>query len=126
MLSEILTATKVNAAAILAFGALIVIQIAIGVTDYPTIPPGLVISLAVVAVVVLAYRWRCSSLAGLLWPIFLLVGAALAPQTADHLARPDDTLIFVSSVLQLVVLGIALAAGAVAVVQRFRPPHRNW
>lgn len=43
------------------------------------------------------------------------------PETMDRLAHPEDFLIFVSSVLQLVVLVIAFVAGATAVTKR-----RNW
>jgi len=50
-------ASALNVAGLLAFGAMIIVQIAGGIDDYPTIPPGLVISLVVVALVVFVQRF---------------------------------------------------------------------
>lgn len=115
------TATKVNVAGILGFGATIVVQIAGGVDAYPVIPPGLVISLLVVGLLVLARRWRWTLLLGALWPVFLTVGAFLASGSMEALSGDDGGFVQVTSILQRLALAVALVAGVIAVVQRYRP-----
>jgi hypothetical protein len=109
-----------NVAAILAFGAMIVIQIAGGVDNYPTIPPGLVISIVVAAVVVLGAKWWWTSLFGAVWPAFLSVGAILAGATADNLGHPGDGFVFVTTLLQMAALATALVSGLLFAAGRYR------
>lgn len=109
-----------NVTAILAFGVMIVVQIAGGVGNYPTIPPGLVISIVVAAVVVLGAKWWWTSLLGAVWPAFLTVGAIAAGATADNLSDPGDGFAFVTTLLQVAALATALVAGLAFAVSRFR------
>lgn len=114
-------ATRLNAIGLLAFGALIVVQIIGGVDDYPLIPPGLVISLIVVALVVFGRAWRWTAVVGVLWPVFLTVGAFLAAGSTDALSGDDGTFVQVTSIVQRLWLAVALVGGVVALVQRYRP-----
>lgn len=110
---------RLNVGALLAFAALILIQITGGI-DYPTIPPGLVISAAVIAIVVLGASWRSTSLLGLVWPAFLAFGMTQAKETEDRLSAPDELFTFVTTLAQALAITVALAAGVAAVVQAFR------
>jgi hypothetical protein len=113
-------ASTVNVAGLLGFGAMIVVQIIGGVDAYPTIPPGLVISLAVSALVVLGARWRWTTLVALAWPIMLTVGAFLASGSLQALSGDQGLFVQVTSIVQRAALVVALIAGAVAVAQRYR------
>jgi hypothetical protein len=104
----------------------IVIQIASG-AEYPTIPPGLIILLVAAGVAALGIRWRWTSLFGVIVPLFLLAGGALAPQARGQLGDPTRVGVFVGTVIQLLALAIALIAGVVAARQsdRTRPGARG-
>lgn len=112
-------AGALNVAGLLGFGAMILIQIAGGIDDYPTIPPGLVISLVVVALVVFVRRFW-STVLGAVFPTALAVGAVLAEETADRVGDTGETFTFVTSWVQLVALVVALVAGWAAVAQQAR------
>lgn len=112
-------AALVNVTALLVFGAMIIVQIAGGVDNYPVVPPGLVISLAVVALVVLRWRWRWTMLVALAWPIMLTVGAFLAQGSLDALSGGQGMFVQVTSIVQRAALLVAVGGGGVAVVQRY-------
>ncbi|MPY79420.1 MAG: hypothetical protein GEV04_13220 [Actinophytocola sp.] len=102
---------------------MIVVQIAGGVDVYPTIPPGLVISVAVAALVVFGARWRWTALVALAWPIMLSIGAVLASGTLEALSGDQGVFVQVTGIVQRVALVVAVIGGAVAVWQRYRPQH---
>jgi hypothetical protein len=114
-----------NVAAILGFGAMIVIQIAGGVDQYPTVPPGLVISIVVAAVLVLGRKLWWTSLLGAAWPIFLTVGAIVSPNTSNDLGHPGDAFLFITTVVQMAFLATALVAGVLYAVSRSRSRASN-
>src|SRR6266516_1287609 len=87
-------AASLTVAGLVVAAAGIVIQIASG-ADYPTIPPGLIILLVAAGVVALGIRWRWTSLVGVIVPLFLLVGGALAPQARDQLSDPTRVGVFI-------------------------------
>lgn len=118
-------ASDTNLSGLLGFSALIVVQIVGGVDAYPTIPPGLVISLAVSALVVFGVRWRWTTLVALAWPIMLTVGAILASGTLEALSGDQGVFVQVTAIVQRVALVVALIGGAVAVGQRYRPGRRD-
>ena len=118
-------ASTVNVFGLLGFSAIIVVQIIGGVDAYPTIPPGLVISLAVCALVVFGFRWRWTTLIALGWPIMLTVGAFLASGTLEALSGDQGLFVQVTSIAQRVALLMALVSGALAVRQRYRRVHEN-
>jgi hypothetical protein len=57
-------------------------------------------------------------------PIFLLVGGVLAPQARDQLADPGQLGVFLGTVVQLLAMAVALAAGVAAGRQRYQDRTR--
>ena len=98
----------------------IIIQIASGSDLYPTIPPGPIILLAGAALVALG-PWRWTPVVGVVVPLFLLVGAAIAAivsgEFVDQLTDPGEVGIFAGDVLQLLGVLTSLVAGIVALRQ---------
>jgi hypothetical protein len=117
-LSSLSTATKINAAAMVAAIVGIAIQIAAGV-DYPTIPPGPII-LGVAVALVLFAPWPWVPYIGVVVPLFLHVGGIIAAIANEDngLRDPGDTAAFGGSVLQVVAVLVALVAGVQALRQR--------
>lgn len=109
----------VNVLGLLGFGTMIVVQIAGGMDNYPTIPPGLVISLAVVAVLVAGARWWWTAIAGALWPAFLAVGAVASTLRRDK-SWFDNNFVLVSTIVQMAFLAVALVAGVLYAAGRYR------
>jgi hypothetical protein len=101
----------------------IIIQIASGSDLYPTIPPGPIVLLAGAALVALG-PWRWTPVVGVVVPLFLLVGAAIAAvvsgEFVDQLTDPGEVGIFAGDVLQLLGVIAALVAGIVALGQSSR------
>ena len=108
-----------NVAGLLIFGAMILIQIIGGVDIYPTIPPGLVISVAVAALVVLGARWRWTALVAAAWPLFLSVGAVASNIRGTSLDL-DDAFVLITFLVQMSALAVALVSGLTFAVQRLR------
>lgn len=102
----------------------IIIQIAAGVDDFPRIPPGAVISLAVVALIVLGSRWWWIPIAGTIWAVFLLVGAFVSAgardRMTDRLSAPGEFGAFAGTLVMVLGIVLALVAGIVATVQNSR------
>jgi hypothetical protein len=117
--SDLSTPAKLNVGALAAFAALILIQIAGGV-DYPTIPPGAVISAIVIAVVVIGARSKWATALGAAWPLVLSIGMVLADETADRLSTPDDVFVFLTALAQATVIAIALVSGIAATARAFQ------
>lgn len=113
-----------NVAGLLGFGTMIVVQIATDVQDYPTIPPGLVISLAVVALIVVGTRWWWTSILGALWPLFLTVGAIASTIRGDK-DRFHNNVVLGTTIIQMAFLALALIAGVLFAAQRLRDRPRR-
>ena len=109
-------ARLVNVVALLAAAGGIVVQVLAGV-DYPTIPPGPFILVAAAGLVALG-PWRWGRIAAIAVPAFVLIGGTIAfiagGVIRDSLADPGDIAPFVGTIVQLVALAIALAAGIAA------------
>jgi hypothetical protein len=120
-------AGKLNVTGMVVAAAGIIIQIASGSDLYPTIPPGPIILLAGAALVALG-PWRWTPVVGVVVPLFLLVGAAIAAvvsgEFVDQLTDPGEVGIFAGDVLQLLGMITALVAGIVALGQSSRT--RTW
>jgi hypothetical protein len=116
-------AGKLNVAGLVAAALGIMIQIASG-ADYPTIPPGLIILLVAAGLVALGARWRWTTIIGVVVPAFLLVGGVIAPQARDQLGDPGQVGVFIGTVIQLLALVIALAAGVAAARQSYQARTR--
>jgi len=111
--------TKLNAIGFLVAAAGIVIQI-IGGIDYPVVPPGLVI-LVVAAGLVTFARWSWVPYVGVVVPLFLLVGGAIAIANEDEPDR-TDVVGLVGTAVQALGVVVALVAGLqVLRLMRSRP-----
>ena len=97
----------------------IVLQIATGVTGYPKVPPGAVIT-AAGAILVAFVRWRFMPVVGLLIGLFISFGAVVTPNTGDRLADPATFGPFVGTLVQVVGLAASVVFGALATVQLAR------
>ena len=115
-----LTARVLVVAGLLLAAAGIPIQIAAGVDDYPTIPPGLVLLVVAAAVVWFGARWRWTPLVGVVLAIFLLVGAVVTGTTADRLSEPGQLWPFTGTLIQVIGLVLALLAGLVATLHGYQ------
>ena len=109
------TAEKVSAEGLVLAAAGIVIQIVAGSDLFPTIPPGPVILILGAGLIAFGPRSWARYVA-LIIPIFLLVGATTAGVVAtdswvDQLRRPEQTGIFLGTVLQFTAIAVALVAG---------------
>jgi uncharacterized membrane protein YphA (DoxX/SURF4 family) len=122
--TPLLPAGNVTVAAALAFGASIPIQIIGGIDPYPLIPPGLVIAVAVAAVLWYGARLRWTALVGAAWAIFMTVGAIAAHSTSHYLTEPGNTFGFLSTWFQTLSLAVGLVASVTYAVQRYRPRSR--
>src|SRR5215217_3789608 len=92
------------------------VQYASGV-DYPTIPPGPIISLAAAAVVAWG-PWRWAPVVGLGTAVFISIGGVIATIAgngfAPQLSDPGAFGGFAGTLVQIAGLVVALAAGIVA------------
>jgi len=96
------------------------VQYASGV-DYPTIPPGPIISLAAAALVAFG-PWRWAPVVGLAVAAFISIGGAIATIAGNgftpQLSDPGAVGGFAGTLVQIAGLLIALAAGVVAAMPR--------
>ena len=99
---------KLNVAGLLVAAVAIVIQI-LGGIDYPAVPPGLVL-LVVTAGLVAFTRWWWVPYVGVVVPLFLLVGGAIAIANEDEPDR-TDVVGLVGTVVQAPGVVVALVAG---------------
>lgn len=106
----------ITAAALVVAGAGILIQIASG-TEYPVIPPGLLILIGAAALVSFG-RWRWTTALGVLVGLFLLFGLFASGRAASLLDRsvPGDTF---GLWLQVIALLVAIGAGIAATVRNY-------
>ncbi|AUH44432.1 hypothetical protein [Streptomyces sp. CMB-StM0423] len=112
-------ARNLTVAALLVAAAGFAVQMAAGVTDTPTIPPGLVAILAAAALVAFL-PGRGAPVAGPVAGIFNLV-ALFVVSAADRLYEPSPASAFVGAWFMVVALIVATAAGSVATVRNYRP-----
>ncbi|MFG2165853.1 hypothetical protein [Micromonospora chersina] len=111
-----MTATRLSAAVAFLLAAVgIGIQIAAG-ADYPVVPPGAIILVVAAAVCLLWRRWWALLPAAI--ALFLLVGGALAPNTADNLDAGGGRMW--GTVLQLAAMVVALVVTVLAAVRERR------
>jgi hypothetical protein len=121
--SPLSTPARLNAAALVATAAGMVLQIASGSELYPTIPPGPIIVLVGAGVVAIGTR-RLSPIIGLLVPVILTIGGIVASaagnQFLEQLTELAEVGIFVGTVIHLLGLIAALVTGIVAITQSRR------
>jgi hypothetical protein len=112
-------AGQLTVAGLTLFAVMIPIQIAGGYDNYPVIPPGLVISIAVLALVLLG-RWWWTALVAVIWAAFLTVGALIAGTAGGNFAALDGSFEVITTVIQLLGLAMALAGGVPFALSRLR------
>jgi hypothetical protein len=112
------TGSKLTVLALLVAAIAFVVQVAAGVTDTPTIPPGLV-AILVAAGLVAFLPGRSVPLAGPAAGLFNLVAFVLTG-AADRLVQPSPASAFVGAWLMIVALVVATITGAIATVQNHR------
>lgn len=110
--------------ALLVAAAGIGIQIATGVTEYPTIPPGAVLLVASAIFVAIA-PWRWAPIVGLILALYLTIWSLIVGVTGgslmwDRLATPSDIGPFLGTGIQLLAFFVAVATGAVATTHYFK------
>lgn len=96
------------------------IQALSGAPEYPALPPGPLILMAVAAVVATVARWRWIPLAGALLAGLILVGAFATPWTANRLSQPVAVGLFTGTVIQMLALIAAVLAGVAATAEAYR------
>jgi hypothetical protein len=109
------TASKLTVLALLVAAIGFVVQMIAGVTNTPTIPPGL-LAILVAAGLVAFVPGRWVPIAGPAAALFNLVAFVLVG-AADRLSQPSPASAFVSAWLMVVALIVAGVAGTIATVQ---------
>jgi hypothetical protein len=116
------SATRLTVIALLAAAAGFVAQMVAGVTDTPTIPPGLVAIVAAAGLIAFL-PGGSAPIAGPAAGLFNLV-ALFAVGAAERLLEVSPATAFVGAWVMAVALILATVAGTVATVQNNRtPPH---
>jgi peptidoglycan/LPS O-acetylase OafA/YrhL len=110
----------VTVVALLAAAVGFVVQMASGVTDTPTIPPGLV-AIVLAALLVAFLPGKRAPVAGPAAGLFNLVAFVLAGAVA-RLVQQSPASAFVGAWLMVVALVVATVAGTIAAVQNERTP----
>ncbi|MBV8931246.1 MAG: hypothetical protein JOZ47_12385 [Kutzneria sp.] len=113
------TLAILNAAGQLGIALGIVVQIATGVVGYPTPPPGAVLAV-VVAALVLFVRWRYMLIVGLLFSVWITIGALVTPGTGQRLADPASVGPFLGTALQVLALAVGIITGVIGTVRLLR------
>lgn len=113
--------SRLTAFALLIAAVGFVTQMVAGVTDTPTIPPGLVVIL-VAAVLVAFVPGRWMPLAGVFAGLFNLVASVLV-DAADRLIDPSPATGFIGAWLMHIGLIAACAAGTIATVRSAESSH---
>ncbi|HXP56374.1 MAG TPA: hypothetical protein VN847_15520 [Streptosporangiaceae bacterium] len=103
---------RIEAAALTAAAAGIIIQIIAGV-HYGPVPPGLIILLAAAALVVFV-PWRWAPLLGLLPGVFLFIGGFVSTTGRHDLSHPGHPGAFGGTLIEIIALGVAVVAGVIA------------
>jgi hypothetical protein len=111
-------ASNITVIALLVAGVGFVLQMAAGVTDTPTIPPGLVVIVgAALFVAVAPTGW--TPLAGPVAGLFNLLAVAVVG-TADRLADPSPAGAFIGAWMMIPGLIVATVAGTIAAARNHR------
>ena len=96
------------------------IQALSGVPEYPTIPPGPIILVAVALVIAAGSRyWRWLPVLGTFLSALITVGAFVRPGTANRLSDPAMVGAFAGTLIQMLALIITIPAGVVATVRNY-------
>jgi hypothetical protein len=109
------TMVKLNATALLAAAAGILIQYLVGVPGYPAVPPGpIILGAAGIAVLALADHWRWVIILGVSTPLFITIGGIIDGSSWGRLADPGAFGPFIGTAVQWIGMVVALVAGVSA------------
>jgi hypothetical protein len=111
------TGNKLVAIGLVLFGLSIPVQISMGVTAYPVVPPGLFITVAVAALIFFG-RWRWAIMAGVLLSCILLIGTFASgwiPKVVD-----PSSIGYPAILSQMLGLVIALVGSAMSTVELYK------
>jgi hypothetical protein len=111
MTSTMNTSRALTVAALLVTGIGIGIQFLAVPEDFPSVPPGPIIAVAIAAFVGYA-RWWWTPLVGVAFAVMLIVGGVMTGGFAQNL--PDPVWPSVGSAIQLMGIATTLIAGSVA------------
>ncbi|MBA2277172.1 MAG: hypothetical protein H0W06_05355 [Chloroflexia bacterium] len=114
-------ARTVTVIALVAIAAGIVIQIAAGI-DFPTIPPGLFVTLVPAALIAFT-SWRWTPILGTVVGVMLIVGFFLSGET-DRAFDPSPLGGLVGLWLMFVAEVVAIVAGIIATMRNYRTSNR--
>jgi len=117
-------ASRINVAAELGIALGIVIQIATGVHSYPTIPPGAVLAV-VVAVLLVVLRWRYVGVLGLIFPVWIAIGAVLTSGTGHRLGHPGEVGPFLGTLVQMIAVVVGILTGLALTAAALRPVRQG-
>jgi hypothetical protein len=117
-LSRLSQPARTEAAALTVAAIGIIIQI-IGGVNYPAVPPGLIILLAVAALVAFL-PWRWAPVIGVLAGAFMVIGAFSAANARYDLTHPGHPGAFIGTWIQLIAVVVAVVAGIAALTVRNR------
>ncbi|WP_181786114.1 hypothetical protein [Streptomyces phytophilus] len=112
------TGSKLTVAALLVAAVSFAVQMAAGVTDTPTIPPGLVALLAAAALVAFL-PGRSTPVAGPVAGLFNLVAFTVV-SAADRLLDPDPASGFIATWFMLAALVTATVSGTFTTLHNYR------
>jgi hypothetical protein len=115
--SPLSTAGKLTVAALLVAACGFVLQMLSGVTNTPTIPPGLV-ALLVAAGLVALLRWWWMPVVGAFAGLFNLI-AFFAIGAVGRLLEPSPSSSFVGACIMFLAVIVAGVAGIVATIQNY-------
>jgi hypothetical protein len=116
--SSLSTAGKLTVTALLVTAGGFVLQMASGVTNTPTVPPGLV-TLLVAAGLVALLSWWWMSVVGAFAGLFNLI-AFVVIGAVGRLVEPSPLSSFVGAWIMFLAVIVAVVAGSVATIQNYR------
>jgi peptidoglycan/LPS O-acetylase OafA/YrhL len=119
---QLSSAEILNAIGLIIFGLSIPLQISMGVTNYPPIPPGLFIAIGT-GLLILFGRWRWTIWVGIILSLIFAIGTILSgwlPKMLD-----PSSVGYSGIVLQMVGLGVALIGSGLLGWQRIQKTNKS-
>jgi hypothetical protein len=111
---------SLTAASLVAVACGIWIQAFSGASDYPTVPPGPLLLVAVGWLIARTPRYWWTPLVGVALCSLITVGAFMTPGTAARLDRPNEVGPFVGTIVQIVALGLGNVVGLLAALRAYQ------
>jgi hypothetical protein len=115
-------AAGTNAVLLLVAAIGIIVQKALGVPGYPTVPPGAVILAVAAGLMLLSSRPRYgwTTVVAVVAPAFVLAGGIVEGSAYTRLGRPGDLGFFIGTALQEIGIVGGVIFGALAAIQVYK------